>query len=237
MDAKKLDDDVTELTTPFLDRHNDNLQIYAERTGDDLYLLSDDGYIVTELKSSGVEPYGSRRSEMVRELLSGHGVVLDRGELVVEASASELGQRAHSLVQAMLSLDDMFVLAQPRVATVFWEDVNRFLDDQDVRYSPHVKFAGKSGLDHLIDFLVPKSKKAPERIVQVVNNPRRDRIDSLLFTATDIRSARSHEVSYYAVLNDNRKKVPPEVISALQAYDITPEPWSDRERLIGELVA
>jgi hypothetical protein len=237
INAQVLDEDVTELTTPFLDRHNDYLQIYAERTGDDQFLLTDDGYIVAELKSAGVEPYGSRRSEIIREFLSGHGVSLESGELHIAATHSSLGQRTHSLLQAMLSLDDMFVLAQPRVATVFLEDVTKFLDEHDVRYSPHVKFAGKSGFDHLVDFVIPKSRNAPERIVQVVNNPRRDRIDSLLFTATDIRSARGRDTSYYAILNDSRKQVFPEVTSALTAYDIEAKPWSARDRIIDSLAA
>jgi hypothetical protein len=237
LNALALDDDVTELTTPFLDRHNDYLQIYAERAGEDLYLLTDDGYIVAELKSAGVETRGSRREETIRELLTGHGVSLKGNELQVEATQSNLGQRAHSLVQAMLSLDDMFVLAQPRVATVFLEDVASFLDAHYVRYSPHVKFAGKSGLDHLINFVIPRSQSAPERIVQVVNNPRRDRIESLLFAATDIRAARGHEVAYYAMLNDSRRSVSPEVVNALAAYEIKAERWSTRDQVIESLAA
>ncbi len=144
-----LSEDITELTTPFLDRHNDRLQIYAERRGDNHFVLSDDGYILAELKSSGVEARGQRREELFGEILRDYGVQLRGTELQVEAPVAKLGQCAHNLVQAMLSLDDMFVLAQPKVETIFFDDVAGFLDEHDVRYSPRVKFAGKSGLDHL----------------------------------------------------------------------------------------
>ena len=43
---------VCEITTPFLDRHNDRLQIYVER-GEHGLRLTDDGYIITDLEMSG----------------------------------------------------------------------------------------------------------------------------------------------------------------------------------------
>lgn len=235
--AETLADGVTELTTPFLDRHHDNLQIYAERREGDAFLLTDDGYIIAELKASGVEPRGVRRETIFHELLSGHGVTLDDDELHIEADSSNLGQRAHSLVQAMLSLDDMFVLAQPRVESVFIEDVTNFLDVHDIRYSPRVKFAGRSGLDHLVDFVIPKSKCAPERILQVVNTPRRDRIESFLFAVNDTRAARGLDLSYFAIINDSRIKVPRDVMEALSAYEIESRLWSRREELVESLAA
>lgn len=64
-----LKDGITQLTTPFTGRHNDHMQIYAEQRGPDLYLLTDDGYIVAELKSSAVETRGSRREEIFHQLL------------------------------------------------------------------------------------------------------------------------------------------------------------------------
>jgi Domain of unknown function DUF1828/Domain of unknown function DUF1829 len=235
--AIKLDERTSELTTPFLDRHNDHLQIYAERLGVDLFLLTDDGYIISELKSSGIERRGDRRRSLFQDLLSGYGVELAGNELHVEASSSNLGQRVHNLVQAMLSLDDMFVLAQPQGQSLFLEDVARFLDEAEVRYSPRAKFAGKSGLDHLVDFVIPKSKEAPERILQVVNSARRDRVESLLFAASDMRAARGIEVSYIALVNDSKREVPPDILNAFAAYDIRAQPWSRRTQLLQALVA
>ena len=235
--AIKLDEQTSELTTPFLDRHNDHLQIYAERLGVDLFLLTDDGYIIGELKSSGIERRGDRRRSVFQDLLSGYGVELAGNELRVEANSSNLGQRVHNLIQAMLSLDDMFVLAQPQVQNLFLEDVTRFLDDSEVRYSPRAKFAGKSGLDHLVDFVIPKSKEAPERILQVVNSARRDRVESLLFAASDMRAARGIEVSYFALVNDSKREVPSDILNAFAAYDVQARPWSRRTELVGELAA
>lgn len=228
---------ISELTTPFVDRHNDHLQIYAERRSDDLFLLTDDGYIWSELKSSGVETRGSKREEIIRSLLVGHGVRLEGHELQTEASSGDLGRKIHTLVQAMLSLDDMFVLAQPAVGPTFLHDVASFFDEREIRYTPAAKFSGRSGLDHLINFVIPKSKRAPELFVQVINAPRRDRVQNVLFAVNDTRSTRQGETEFYAIVNDSRRGVATEVANAFNAYDVKARTWSHRQDMVEELAA
>ena len=53
-----------ELTTPFLDRHNDHLQVYVTRSGDDVR-VSDDGYILADLEQSGLEISTPKRGEIL----------------------------------------------------------------------------------------------------------------------------------------------------------------------------
>jgi hypothetical protein len=236
VEAHLLDDVVTELTTPFMDRHNDHLQVYAERQSSDMFLLSDDGYILSELKSIGVETRGSRREEIIRDLLVGHGVRLEGRELQTDATTANLGQRIHNLVQAMLSVDDMFVLAQPTAPGIFLEEVAQFLYDRDIRAVKAAKFAGRSGLDHLISFVIPRSKLAPDRFVQVLNTPRRDQVGNLLFAVNDTRSARpAGAIDYYAIVNDAQKKVPMDILHALGAYEVKARLWSRRDEIIDEL--
>jgi Domain of unknown function DUF1829 len=40
-----------------------------------------------------------------------------------------------------------------------------------VRHTPKVKFTEISGYDHLFDFVIPKSRRAPERILRAINRP------------------------------------------------------------------
>ncbi|MGH3787074.1 MAG: DUF1828 domain-containing protein [Pseudonocardiaceae bacterium] len=236
--ANLLEDAVTELTTPFVDRHNDHLQVYAERRSPDMFLLSDDGYTLCELKSSGVETRGSRRAEIIKDLLAGHGVRLEGRELQTDATTANLGQRIHNLVQAMLSVDDMFVLAQSPVQSIFIEEVAQFLYDRNIRAIKAAKFAGRSGLDHLISFVIPRSRVAPERFVQVLNTPRRDQVGNWLFAVNDTRSARPvGATDYYAIVNDARKKVPADILNALEAYEVKARLWSRRDEIAEELAA
>jgi hypothetical protein len=171
-----------------------------------------------------------KRRALMETALRGFGVQLQANRLVVEASPHNLGQRVHALVQAMLAINDMFVLAQPRVSSFFWEDVRDFLDAHNVRYSPRVKLAGRTGYDHAIDFLIPRSAAAPERIVQAINAPSRNTIGSYLFVLGDTRDARGGKAEAYAFLNDRDHRVGGDVIEALEAYEVVPALWSERAR-------
>ena len=225
-----------ELTTPFLDRHNDHLQIYAERVGDRI-VLSDDGYILADLEGSGLDINTPKRKEILRTILNGVGVQEVDGRLVVEASERTLGQRTHGLIQAMISVNDMFVMAQPRVSAFFWEDVKVFLELHDVRFSPRVKLSGRSGFDHAIDFLIPASRTQPERIIQAINAPSKNTVTAYLFALNDTRQARDQASRAYAILNDTERAVPGDVVEALEAYEVVPAPWSAREQFVEELAA
>jgi hypothetical protein len=107
-----------ELTTPFLDRHNDHLQVYAVKKNGKI-ILSDDGYTLSDLRTSGLELTTPKRRLVLQAALGGFGVQPQDNQLLIEASPRNVGQRLHSLIQAMLTINDMFVMAQPRVATFF----------------------------------------------------------------------------------------------------------------------
>ena len=136
----------------------------------------------------------------------------------------------------MLAVNDLFYLAKPMVESLFYEDVVAWLDVNDIRYTPGVKFTGISGYDQHFDFAIPKSRKQPERTVQAINRPTRD--NALLFINAwgDTRRVRSPESKAYAVLNDEQP-IPGGVIEALRNYDIRPVPWTQRIDVVTELAA
>lgn len=228
--------DACELTTPFLDRHNDHLQVYAVRKNGRI-VLTDDGYILSDLRAGGLEFSTEKRKATLEAVLNGFGVREQNSRLQVEASTQNIGQRLHSLIQAMLAVNDMFVMAQPRVASFFWEDVREFLDSHRIRYSPRVKLSGRSGFDHAIDFLIPASPEAPERIVQAINAPSKNTIGGYLFALGDTRQTRQAERQAFAFLNDRASEVGGDVIEALEAYNVVPALWSKREQYVQQLAA
>lgn len=223
-----------ELTTPFLDRHNDHIQIYAVRKGGKI-VLSDDGYVLSDLRTSGLDVATPKRKSVLDSLLNGFGVHTDGRQLHVEASTHNLGPRVHSLVQAMLAVNDMFVMAQPRVAGFFLEDVRSFLTQHEIRHSPKVKLSGRSGFDHLINFLIPKSPSRPERIVQAISAPNRNNISTFLFALADTREGRGEDSEAYAFLNNRDQDVGGDVMEALEAYEVIPALWSEREEYVAAL--
>ncbi len=225
-----------EITTPFLDRHNDALQIYARRDNDGI-LLTDDSYIIHDLELSGCILGSRKRQDLLKMTLGGFGVKLNEAALEVHASPETFPSRKHDLIQAMLAVNDLFYLAQPVIASLFYEDVVAWLDTHEVRYTPKVKFTGTSGFDNLFDFVIPKFRAQPERIVQAITRPDRNRAQAFIHMWTDTREVRSSESRAYAVLNDQDEPVSAEILDAFKNYAIKPVLWSNRAEAVSELAA
>jgi len=229
-------DEWVEITTPYLDRHNDCLQIYAKKEGTG-FLLTDDGYVINDLEQSGCKLDSRKRQELLKLTLNGFGVQLRESALEVHASSENFPLRKHNLVQAMLAVNDMFYLATSTVASLFYEDVESWLEMHDVRYTPSIKFTGKSGYDHVFDFVIPKSRKQPERILKAINRPSRDTAQAVAFSWIDTKEVRSPESRAYALLNDTEHAISGTVLDALSNYDVTPVLWSQRDQVQNELAA
>jgi hypothetical protein len=226
----------TEITTPFLDRHNDCIQIYA-RKEDGGFLLTDDAHTLTDLEISGCSLESPKRQEMLRVTLNGFGIRLVDRALEVHATAETFALRKHNLVQAILAVNDLFYLASPTVKSLFLEDVTAWLDEHGVRFLPKVKIPGLSGFDHVFDFAIPRSPARPERLAKAITKPDRDSALSFAFAWTDIRGTRAPEAMAYAIINDNERPIAATVIDALIAYGIKPMPWSQRASFERDLAA
>ncbi len=225
-----------EITTPYLDRHNDYLQIYAKPVNGG-YLLTDDGYTIDDLEQSGCGLETRKRQELLRMTVNGFGVQVQDKTLQVKASADNFAVRKHNLIQTILAVNDMFYLAEPRIANLFLEDVMGWLDRNEIRYTPRVKFSGTSGYDHLFEFVIPSSRQGPERILHTINSPNRQSAQVVAFAWLDTKEARAPESRAYAILNDAERPVSQQVAAAIRGYGVKPVPWSERESVRAELAA
>lgn len=233
---RDVDGNWVEITTPNLDRHNDYIQLYVGGTAGN-YILTDGGYTIIDLENSGCNLDSPKRKELLQTTLAGFGVQIYKNELQVKANVQDFSLKKHSLVQAMLSVNDLFYLASPYVASVFYEDVAEWMDSIDVRFTPRIKFTGKSGYDHMFDFVIPKSRRKPERIVQAINNPNKDSAESMVFKWLDTRETRASDSMLYAILNDQTGSISPSVIEALTNYEALAVPWSKRHDIQDSLTA
>ena len=66
-------DEWIEITIPYLDRHNDFLQIYVKRS-DGGFVLTDDGYVLEDLEQSGCKIDSDKRQALLKMTLNGFGV-------------------------------------------------------------------------------------------------------------------------------------------------------------------
>ena len=225
---------VCSISTPFLDRHNDHLDIYLSRTNDSLK-LTDNGYTIADLKMSGFEINTPKRESILKTALNGFGVKMNgNDELYVDANSQNIGQKKHYLLQAILAVNDMFNLAQETIYSLFKEDVELYFKSNDIFFSKDIKLTGKSGFDHNIDFLIPASKNKPERLIKAINNAIKDTVLSSIMAFNDINQTRETPTRNFVVYNDLERDVSKDVIGALDNYAVKHIPWSQRELCLAE---
>ena len=240
----QIDKHCVEVTTPHLDRHNDCLQFYVRQENGG-YLLTDDGYIINDLISSGCPLDSKKRQKLLKTTLNGFGVQREGEQLILKATSENFSQQKHNLVQAMLAVNNLFYLASPNISSlaslnisnVFYKDVTQWLDAANIRFTEKVKFTGKSGYNHEFDFSIPKSHQYPERIIQTINSPKKDNTEGLVFKWLDTCETRTPDTELYAFLNDAAGPISESVISAFQNYDLKHVLWSDHENVTEELAA
>ncbi|AKS37380.1 hypothetical protein NP92_02660 [Anoxybacillus gonensis] len=241
LNMKDLDSGIIEITSPLMDRHNDHLQIYVIPQEDGKLKLTDDAYILSDLMMMGFELNSSnKRKEIFNTIINGFGVKYSpkTDELYTIATLNDFPQKKHMLLQAMLAVNDMFMVLRSNIVSIFFEEVESFLYENDVRYTDNVSFIGKTGYSHKFHFLVPKSKKKPvDRIIQTLNNPTRDKTQNLIFAWSDTKETRKHSSQLFVFLNDTDRNIDTEVIHAFESYDISPILWSNRESILSELTA
>lgn len=75
------------------------------------------------------------------------------------------------LLQAMLSVNDMFMLSKNNIKSLFIEDVGNFLEENQIRATPDVSFSGASGMTFNFDFLISGYKKIPTRLIKTLSSP------------------------------------------------------------------
>ncbi|MCD1262031.1 DUF1828 domain-containing protein [Paenibacillus athensensis] len=229
-------ENAVEITTPFMDRHNDYLQIYVQQKGTKL-TLSDAGYILTDLKLSGCDVFSSpKRKKILQTILNGYGVkVSSKEELFVETTLEAFPQKKHMLVQAMMTVNDMFMTSRENVQSIFLEEVDQYLFDNDVRFVENISFTGKSGFPQTFHFAIPRSRQFPERILHALNNPTKQNSENLLFAWTETKQNRRPNSILFAVLNDSEKSIRPSIINAFHEYEIQTILWSKRNEHTAEL--
>lgn len=237
IDEYKISENIYRITLPYLNRNNDCTEIFIKISGDK-YTLTDDGETISELELSNFNLFSSKkRTELFNRILLSHGVKKsDNNELYIECSKDDLPQKKHMLSQCMIKVSDLFYTAKNTVQSLFLEDVQLYLDDKDIRYTPNVSFPGKSGLTTNYDFAIPKSKSAPERIIKVVNNIDQTQANSILFLWDDTRQNREQNSTLYVFLQDKYKNVSSTIITSMKNYNVIPVKWSARDNYVNDLL-
>ncbi|CDF04924.1 putative uncharacterized protein [Megasphaera elsdenii CAG:570] len=206
LSARRLKNGWTEIGTPFMDRHNDGLVIYAKRDGDSI-TLSDDGYIINDLIADGVSLRGSKRAAFLNGLLFSYGVENQDNEMVMRTTPKNYAVSMHMFIQAMLAVNDMFMLNNATIKTIFLDDVANYFDQQGLIYTPNFLAKGSTGLEFNFNFQI--AGRTSEILINSFNSINRGNLAAFLFDWQDIRDERQKrsrkKVKGLAIINDEKE--------------------------------
>ena len=158
----------------------------------------------------------------------------------MRTSQDDLPLKMNMLLQAMASVDDMFLLSQDNVRNLFTEDVREWLLDRGISFVPGPSFTGRSGLPFKFDYAIGQNRNNPMRLIKTVNNPTKQGIQNALFGWEDVKASRSDCVGFVFLNSNNTKDgvIPAESIDACRNYDLTPVMWGiDEESFVDRLAA
>ena len=218
-----------ELTTPYLDRFNDYLQIYVRQNLDGTITLTDDGYIIGNLISSGmVFKKGTIRQKSLAGTVTKYNVSLDGEDITTTATHNTFAQKKHMMVQAMLAVDDLFAISPDAVKNFFLEDVATYFAANDIYYSPDFSLLGKTGTLYTYDFHFQPSREKPERFCKGFNKLNQAKRDLTLFNWMDTQDKRGDSSELIVIYNDGNQ-VSDDVLTGFYNYGIKTVPYSCRQ--------
>ena len=236
-------DGFLEVTTAFLDRHNDHLQMYVRREGDTL-LATDYGYTVNDLEMSGMSLSDPRQRELLNLILSGYRVRYEEeanDALTVSSGSEEFPMRLHQLLSAMLAVDSLGYAGHLDVeqglgeksrlisAKEFRDDVRGWLSERAIPHKSQVEYTGKGGVRHRFNFLIHGNGSGHMKLVAAINTPTRDQANRSAFAWIDTADSRSDDAKGYALLNDANVAgtIDTVVWDTLERYNLHPLRRSD----------
>ena len=105
--VEKIESNCVMITTPFLDRHNDAIQIYCEKRENSLF-LTDDGYTLADLMRWG-NIYDSPQNvqRLIHQIATGFGVMQNKGVLEVDITSTDFPKAFHSIIQAIIVISNL----------------------------------------------------------------------------------------------------------------------------------
>ena len=218
------------ISTPFIGLFNDTLEVYAKKENGKI-LLSDDGVTIKNLELIGSQISRSpKRKDLLDRILLNYGIQMLDGEIVTEANENSFAQKKHNLISAISEMNDMYMLAKHTVASVFKEDVQAYLDEQEIIYTPQFISKGSTGLEFTFDFQIAYKNK--EIVIKSFNSVNKLNIPNFLFTWDDIKSVRERvtnkQVIGLAIINNEDKEVSAEYLEALKSRNADHILWTER---------
>lgn len=161
----------TEINTPFMDRHNDGIQIYIRKVGDDIE-LTDDGYTFSDLKMSGCDLKTDRQISLLNKILNSGGIRMNEDVLSLTVHPKEFPARKLEFITAIQQIGDLYVTSRSNTYSFFSDEVALWFESNNRYPLRNYSTTGRNGVRYDIDFIFPKKDRhSSETALQAIGDP------------------------------------------------------------------
>lgn len=209
--------DQNEIITPFLDFRNDHISIFCKQENEQI-VLSDGGVTYDNLEEIGIKIESPSKQNLIQLCLSGYPVRFDTltKEVIIQANISNIASAKHSLIQAIMSLNDISLTGKYKLPNAFKKEVEKTLDELDILYTKDKAVSGGFGnIYHKIDFIIPR-KHAKEVYIKAINYPTKQALEAAFFEYADIKS--KEDIEAYVIYNDFEHTINNEIANISNNY-------------------
>lgn len=237
---KQLHKGTVRIDSPFTDPFNDGLVMYvSEIPNSSQIILTDDGWSNDNLESQGVFIDRSpQRRKLLLDHLASFGVNWREARLEISGPSEDFGRLKTNLLQAMIFVNDMFVLAPRPTQNFFFEDVAVFFQSNNIRVLKNAAFMGQSGLTHNFEFSIPGAENVPRKLIKLLSSANNSIFAKAIFT--DIYETKQQQVEptkFFVILNDRNRKNQPkpvnkDILKLFNQAGATPVPYTKREEYV-----
>lgn len=228
--------DFIEIVTPYVDNHHDFIHVIMFYKNGNI-ILSDDGFTLSELALFEIDYKKSqKRKDFLDQTLNSFGVKISpESELFIEVERIEnYPKKLINFIQCIVRISDMLLTSRNTVTNIFFEEVFNLFEDYSIPFSSELGITGKTGNSQQFDFIIPKIKKRPEKIIKTVNKPSKDSFQMPLLSFLDIKDCRQNS-DFVVIANDHGSKIDDKFLTSLKNHDVQILSWSEKEKWIKDL--
>ncbi|MCL2142755.1 MAG: DUF1828 domain-containing protein [Methanomassiliicoccaceae archaeon] len=223
----------TEINTPFLDRHNDGIQIYVRKVGDKLE-LTDDGYTLSDLEMSGCELKSEKQKSFLESIINSNSIRNNGGTLSISVLPEDFPARKTEFITALQKIGGLYLTSRSIVQSFFSDEVALWLESKNKYPLRDYSVVGNNGVRYDIDFLFPKKDRdSSETVLQAIRDPDKNNVSFHALMRREIRK----DLDIYLMLQDEGlgERKYKELSSIAKTNDLGIIRWSEKEDYIGML--
>lgn len=218
------------ISTPFVGLFNDTIELYVKKQ-DNKILLSDDSITINNLNLTGSAISRSpKRKETMDKILLNYGLMLKGNEIITEATEQSFVQKKFCFISAISEINDMYMLDNHSVSSIFIEEVQKYLDEQKIIYTPSFIAKGSTGLEFNFDFQI--AGHTQEIVIKSFTTLNKLNVPSFLFSWEDIKPTRekitNKQITALALINNKEKEIKDEFLDAFSTKNAKFILWDER---------